>query len=171
MINANGAFIRSMHYFDVETRNNQKILFIFSGLPLSQAEVESLSALDTGNGIPIQDIISLATSRGNQLLHSNFYDNFDPEYPGDKIMRWPLAERSDEFLHENDGVPGWFFFATTTVTHSRDTITAPLTYLGGAILTFFGSCGSHISPADLRVLGGVVDDRPYSTADLEITFA
>jgi hypothetical protein len=173
MIGVNGAFIRSLNFQDVQ-QNRIKVLYVFdnNSPPPTPEEVKALIDADSNGNLVAGDLINFATARGDTLLQANFYDNLSPEYPGPKLVRWPLAERSEEFIHQQDGNIGWFFFASCSTTQGRSTVsTSPETLNTILHFTYIGDAGDENSAADLGLLSGSVElAREYSTTDLDFAY-
>lgn len=171
MINANGAFIRSFNYSDIAL-NRVKCLYVFTGVPPTKAEIAALAAADSNNEVRIEDLISWAAGQGQTLLQANFYNGLSPVYSGDKVTNWPLAERTEEFIHLADGAIGWFFFGGIKTSNGRSTFEGnPSGVSSPMYFTYIGDAGDENASSDLGLLTGLVaSGKEYSSTDLRFGY-
>lgn len=175
MIQVSDSFVRFSNYTRLSS-NGVKILAVFTGTPPTSADVDAMKAADSqGNGdLRTKAIFDWATAQGSTCLQVTAYDDqFAPRFPNNKLIQWPLSEADADFQYITEGTPGWFVFTVTTNTSeaSTMTITNITTSDFYTPIAYFGTVGDEESEADLKILGGYLDQREYSATDLEVIFS
>lgn len=175
MIQVSDSFVRFSNY----TRLNDtgvKILAVFTGLPPTEAELETMKAADSGgnNDVRTKAVFDWAAANNRTCLQVTAYGNeLQSRFPNHKIIQWPLSESAADFQFIEEGTPGWFvmFVTQSSIDASTMTITDITTSDLRSWVTYFGDVGNEESEADLKILGGYLDQREYSATDFDVAFS
>lgn len=174
MINVSDSFVR-LSNFSAFSQSCTKLLLVFSGSAQpTEADLDAIKALDTEGNVRVNNLISWATGRGDTLLNFNAYgSSLAPRFPNFKFVQWPLSESSELFRQVAEDTPTWFAFLVLDANiGSSEIVEADLaTTTTKSNVSYLGTVGDEESEADMKILGGYVDNREYSTTDLEIAFS
>jgi hypothetical protein len=175
MIQVSNNFVRFSNYTRLSS-SGVKILAVFTGTPPTSADIDAMKDADINNNgdLRMDAIFNWASTQGDTCLQVTAYDkDFAPRFPNVKMVQWPLSESPADFQYIDEGIPGWFVFAVTSNggTASSMTITDITTSNFYTPIAYFGTAGDEESEADLKLLGGYLDQREYSATDFEVIFS
>lgn len=177
MIGISPSFVRVMSYVDLVQNAGNYFMYIFTGVQPTPAEIQAIKDMDATSGeLKIDNVLNWAQGRGDTVLHARVLDDFDPVFPNNRLIQFPLADKTEEIYQLNAGAVGWFMFGksnnTTTISSFNITnIANPAERTHRLLYTLFGTAGDEESEADLGILTGNVDtDREYTMTDLEVAF-
>lgn len=173
MINVSDSFVR-LSNFSSFNKATTKLLMVFAGgAQPTEAEVDAIKAMDANGNITVDNLLSWSSGRGDTLLNFNAYgSDMNPRFPNYKFVQWPLSESVELFRQINEGTPTWFAFLVLDNNIGSNVITETdlPTITEKSNVSYLGTAGDEESDADMKLLGGFVDSREYSTTDLEVAF-
>jgi len=96
-----------------------------------------------------------------------------PRFPNYNFVQWPLSESLELFRQIDEGTPTWFAFLVLDRNIGSNVVTeSDLPTLAEiSNVSYLGTVGDEESDADMKLLGGFVDSREYSTTDLDVAFS
>lgn len=175
MINVSDSFVRIMNYSSLGTATTKLLIVFAGGTQPTSDDIAAIKALSSDGGtITVKNLLSWASGRGDQVLNFNAYGtDMKPSFPNHKFVRWPLTQSKELFRQVDEGTPTWFAWLVLESNEGSNTITySDIQSMDvESEVTCLGTVGDEESEADLKLLGGYVDEREYSTTDLEFSFA
>ena len=173
MINVSDSFVRLSNY-SAFSAPCSKMLFVFAGgTQPTREELEAIKGMDDNKEVIVNNLLSWASTRGDTLLNFNVYgSSMQPRFPNYNFVQWPLSESLELFRQIDEGTPTWFAFLVLDRNIGSNIVTeSDLPALAErSNVSYLGTVGDEESDADLKLLGGFVDSREYSTTDLDVAF-
>lgn len=173
MINVSDSFVRLSNFTAFNSACTKLLLVFAGGAQPTREDLDTIKDMDDNKEVIVNNLLSWASTRGDTLLNFNVYgSSMMPRFPNYNFVQWPLSESVELFRQVNEGTPTWFAFlvldgdiGSSVVTESDlPSITEK------SNVSYLGTVGDEESEADMKLLGGFVDSREYSTTDLEVAF-